>query len=119
MYQVVEAALIALSLAALGGAAVQLIDALRSRATASAGSPVHHLVARLGVRAGVARCVSASTLLATGLILLRVPDDEMDYPELVHGATFLFLAIAALQLLFSVRDMRDKRQIVELLREGD
>lgn len=118
MYQVLEVALIALSFAALCGAALQLIDALRSRAAASAGSPVHLLVARLGVRAGVARCVSASALLATGLILLRVPEDQMDYPELVHGATFLFLAIASLQLLFSVRDMRDKRQIVELLRNG-
>lgn len=118
MYQLVEAALVLVSFAALGGGAAQLIDAVRSRATASAGSRIHLLVAQMGVRAGIARCVSSIALLAVGLILLRVPNDEMDYPALIQGASLLFLAMAALLLLFSLRDMRDKRLIVELLRQG-
>lgn len=117
MYQLLEAALAVVSLAALAAGAVQLIDALRSRATASSGSRVHLLVAQMGVRAGAARCISSVALLAVGLILLRVPNDEMDFPGLIQGATVLFLMMAALLLLFSIRDMKDKRQIVDLLKQ--
>ena len=115
-----ELVLLLASLLAVAAAGVHFVDSVRGYRAASLAttrSAVRLIVARMGLRATILRFLFALLLLASGVLLVRVPRGAMDYPFAVNLITAMFITAAVLIVLFCLRDLRDRARIAEMLRE--
>lgn len=76
------------------------------------------LVAHIGRRGAILHVLFALTLLAVALLLIGVPDQDMDYPGPINGFTVFLVGGAVLILLFGIADIRDRRKVTELLHDS-
>lgn len=122
VYAVLELLLVGSSLAAIiaGGAHLSgSLRALRAANAASTNGRIRVLVARTGRRASILRLVFGVVLLTCGGVLIKVPNSELDYPELVYVAATFLTTASILIVVFSLKDLDDRGRIGELLREAD
>lgn len=118
---ILEWGLLAASAAGAILAAAHVLDSWRGLrlASSSTGSLVRKMVARMARRSAILRLLFALVLLACAMLLIRVPDQEVDYPELVIALTAVMDVAAGIIVLFGAADIRDRRRINELLRDAD
>ena len=112
-----EWSLLLISAAATIVSLIHIVESSRAVRVASATIrfPIRLFVARIGRRAAILRLLFALTLLACALLLIGVPDQSMDYPQLINGFTLLLCAAAVTILLFGIADIRDRRKVTEHL----